>query len=92
VSEGDSTAMPAALWREPVDVWVVEDAAPGIQAAIGAIDLLRKRGVSARLRVLGISTGGPKAASLTDMCEAALPNVNDAIAYIAERVRAPQPG
>ncbi|HEY4689946.1 MAG TPA: hypothetical protein VIK33_11585 [Anaerolineae bacterium] len=89
VSEGDSTSMPIALWREPAEVWLVEDAVLGIHAAIGAVDLLRKRGVSARLHTLGIATGGPKAEALADLCEAILPNVNEAIAYIAERIRSP---
>ena len=86
VSEGDSTSVPVALWREPAEVWVVEDAVMGIHAALSAIDLLRKRGVTAHLRALGVSAGGPKAEALAGLCEAVFPTVDEAIAYIAELI------
>jgi len=82
VSEGDSTSMPVALWREPVEIWLVEDAVLGIHSAIGAVDLLHKRGVTARLHALGVATGGPKAEALGGLCEAIFPTVNEAIVYI----------
>ena len=46
----------------------------------------RKRGVTAHLRALGVSAGGPKAEALAGLCEAVFPTVNEAIAYIAELI------
>jgi hypothetical protein len=89
ISEGDSASVPVALWREPADVWVVEDAVLGIHAAMGAADLLRKRGVTTRLHTLGISAGGPKADALAGLCEAVVPGVDQAIDYIAARIGLP---
>ena len=88
VSEGESVQLLSPLMGRPVDVWVVEDTMPGLHAAAGAVDLLRKHGVDVRLRALGVSAGGPKAEALAGSCEAIVPSVDDAIAIIAEHVRA----
>ncbi len=88
VSEGEAVEALAGLKEQPVDVWVVEDARLGVHAAAGAIELLRKHGVDARLRVVGISAGGPKADVLAEFCERVVPTVNEAVAYIADRLRA----
>ncbi len=91
VSEGESVNMLTSLIGQPIDVWVVEDAALGVHSALGAIDMLRKCGVDARLRALGVSTGGPKAEALSDLCEAVVPTADDAVSYIADHIRAAQP-
>jgi len=91
VSEGEEASALSALQSEPIDVWVVEDARLGVHAAAGAIELLRKHHVDARLHALGVSPGGPKAHSLAALCEAIVPSVNHAIAYIADRIRSAQP-
>ena len=91
VSEGEAIDALAGLKDRPVDVWVVEDARLGVHAAGGAIDLLRKHAVDARLRVLGISPGGPKADALAELCEAVVPTVNEAIAYLADHIRGARP-
>lgn len=91
VSEGESVKILASLTDQPIDVWVVEDAALGIHSALGAIDLLRKSDVDARLRALGVSRGGPKADVLRELCETIVPTVNEAISYIADHIRAAQP-
>lgn len=91
VSEGESAPHLSRIVEQPVDLWVVEDATPGLHAAAGAVDLLGKHGVSVRLRALGVSSGGPKAEALTGSCEVILPTVNEAIAYIAEHIWTVQP-
>jgi hypothetical protein len=91
VSEGESVNMLASLIGQPIDVWVVEDAALGVHSALGAIDMLRKCGVDARLRALGVSTGGPKADALSGLCEAIVPAADDAVSYIADYIRAALP-
>jgi len=87
VSEGESVPLMSRMIEQPVDLWVVEDATPGLHAAAGAVDLLGKHGVSVRLRALGVSSGGPKAEVLAGPCEVIVPTVNEAIAYIAEHIQ-----
>ncbi len=91
VSEGESIGTLSQLAGQPIDVWVVEDSSLGVHAAAGAIDLLRKHDTDARLRALGVSPGGPKADTLSDLCEAVVPAVDDAIRYIAAHIRAARP-
>jgi hypothetical protein len=88
VTEGEATHLLSTLFDQASDVWVMEDAVLGVHAAAGAVDLLKKHGVDVRLRALGISGGGPKAEALSGMCETIVPNVDAAIAYVAERVQA----
>ena len=76
VSEGESAQLLSPLMGRPLDVWVVEDATPGLHAAAGAVDLLRKHGVDARLRAIGVSSGGPKAEALAGSCEVIAPTVD----------------
>jgi len=91
VSEGESAQLLSPLMGRPLDVWVVEDATPGLHAAAGAVDLLRKHGVDARLRAIGVSSGGPKAEALAGSCEVIAPTVDEAIAYIADHIWTSQP-
>jgi hypothetical protein len=67
-----------------VEVWAVEDATLGLSAARGAIEVLRRFGVDARLHSIGVARGGPKAAALAPWCEVVLPEVNAAVGYIAQ--------
>ena len=73
----------AELIKQSVEVWVVEDAMLGLQAARGAIDLLQQKSIAAHLHPIGIATGGPKAAVLQSLCDIVLPDVNAAIDHIA---------
>lgn len=83
VAHGDMTAPFAALRGQSVEVWVVEDAVPGLHAARGAIDLLRTFDIDAHLHGIGIANGGPKAAALQPLCEIIVPDVNVAVEHIA---------
>ena len=67
---------------------MVEDAMLGLQAARGAIDLLRQKSIAAHLHPIGIATGGPKAAVLQSLCDIVLPDVNAAIDHIARSLPA----
>jgi hypothetical protein len=91
MSEGQSPSMLSALDDRTLDIWVVEDSVIGVHAASAAIDLINKGEIRARLHALGASAGGPKADALSPLCEKIVPDVNQAITYIAERVRAAQP-
>ncbi len=86
VSEGEMSEMLLRLRGQSLDVWVVEDAALGIHAAIGAVDLLRTHEIDASLHALGVSAGGPKADALSGLCEAIFPTVNEAIAHLEKVV------
>jgi hypothetical protein len=88
VSEGELTGALVELKGKSIEVWVVEDAALGLHAAAGAIDLLCKHEVDAHLHGLGVSAGGPKADALAGLCEAIFPTVDEAVGYIAARIRA----
>ena len=90
VSEGETVHILQSLAGQPLDIWVVEDTTTGIHSGLGAADILRKRDVDARLHVVGVSAGGPKAEALADLCEVVVPTVNEAVAYIAERIRTGQ--
>lgn len=85
-AHGELAAPFAMLRGQPVEVWVVEDAAPGLRAARGAIDLLRTFDIDATLRGIGIANGGPKAAALQSLCEIIVPDVNVAVEYIARLI------
>lgn len=73
----------AELMKQSVEVWVVEDAMLGLQAARGAIDLLQQKSIVAHLHPIGIAASGPKAAVLQSLCDIVLPDVNAAIDHIA---------
>ena len=85
-AHGELTEPFASLRGQWVDVWVVEDAVPGLHAARGAIDRLRTFGIDAHLHGLGIANGGPKAAALQPLCEIIAPNVNVAVDHIARSI------
>lgn len=91
VSEGEAMLALTGLPGEAIDVWVVEDAPLGVHAAAGAIDLLRKNGIDVRFHGVGVSAGGPKSDALANLCETLAPTVNEAITYLADRIRAAQP-
>lgn len=78
----------AALRGEAPDVWVIEDATLGLQAARGAIELLRAVGIQARLHGIGVSAGGPKTEALKPFCETLVPDVNAAIDYLTRAIDA----
>ncbi len=78
----------ASLRGQPVEVWVFEDALPGLQAARGAVELLGQQGLDAHFHGIGIATGGPKAAALKSVCDVILPDVNVAIEYVAHAIDA----
>lgn len=91
MSEGQVSSTLTALDDRKLDVWVVEDSVIGVHAASAAIDLINKGDLRAHLHALGVSAGGPKAEALSTLCETIVADVNQAIAYIVERVRAAQP-
>lgn len=86
LSAGELIKPLAELKDQATDVWVIEDAMLGLQAAQGAIDLLRQHSIDIPLHAIGISTGGPKAGALAPLCEVILPDVNLAIEYIAGKM------
>ena len=90
MSEGQAPSTLTALDDRILDVWVVEDSVIGVHAASAAIDLINKGDIRARLHALGVSAGGPKAEVLSKLCETIVPDVNQAIAYIADRIRTAQ--
>jgi phosphoglycolate phosphatase-like HAD superfamily hydrolase len=98
--EADSLKAAYALvsrgeWIEPLnqlkdrsfEVWVVEDATLGLQAAQGAIELLCRQSIDIQLHVIGIANGGPKAAALEPLSEIVLPDVNRAIDYLDQEIQ-----
>lgn len=90
MSEGDLPSILTELDGHELDVWVVEDSVIGVHAAGAAIELINKGDIHARLRALGISANGPKADALHGLCEVIVPDVNEAITYIADHIQAAQ--
>jgi hypothetical protein len=88
VSEGELSDTLEQLVGQPIDVWVVEDSTIGLHSVVGASDVLRKHEIDARLHGLGISSGGPRADALAKLCEIIVPDVNQAVRYIADHIRA----
>ncbi len=72
----------AALRGQVVDVWVFEDALPGLHASRGAVELLRQHGLDAHLHGIGIAAGGPKVEALKTICEIVVPDVNVAVEHV----------
>ena len=72
----------ASLRGQSVAIWVFEDATPGLIAAAGAVDLLRRFDLDVHLHGIGIAIGGPKAEALKPLCEIIVPDVNVAVEYV----------
>lgn len=88
LSRGEWLEPLTQLRGQPLDVWVIEDATLGLQAARGAIEVLRAAGADARWHGVGVSGGGPKAEALKPFCEIIVPDVNAAIDHIERAIAA----
>lgn len=60
VSRGEAIGPLTELRDRSIEVWAIEDAVLGLHAARGAIDLLRRFEIDARLHSIGISRGQPR--------------------------------
>jgi len=86
MAHGELTEPFASLRGQAVDVWVFEDALPGLHASRGAVELLRQHGIDAHLHGIGIAAGGPKVDALKTMCEVIVPDVNAAVEHVSRAI------
>ncbi|MFC2029436.1 hypothetical protein ACFLWA_01760 [Chloroflexota bacterium] len=66
----------------PFEIYVLEDAVPGLQAAAGGLRILEAQGIQAELRGIGVTRSEAKAHALAPFCRTIVPNVNDGLKWI----------
>ena len=77
----------AHLAGEEVEIFVLEDATPGLLAAEEALSLLRAYGLDVRLRGIGVTRSPSKADALSTHCVAFVPDVYAGFDWIASQVK-----
>lgn len=76
----------AALAGQPCQVFVLEDATPGLQAAVEGQRLLAAQGCEVRVRGVGVTASPAKAEALAPYCETLVADVNAGLAWIEAQV------
>jgi hypothetical protein len=84
---GELTSPLSDMAGEEAEVFVLEDATPGMLAAEEALSLLSAYGLAARLRGIGVTRSPSKADALSTHCEAIVPDVNAGLEWIASQVK-----
>jgi hypothetical protein len=77
----------AEMAGEEAEIYVLEDATPGLQAAEGAGGLLRACGLAVRVRGIGVTRSPSKADALSTHCEVIVPDVDAGLDWIASQVK-----
>jgi hypothetical protein len=77
----------ADLASRPLQVFVLEDATPGLEAAANGMRLLQAHGFSVELQGIGVTRSAAKAAALAPYCDVLVPDVNAGLAWIEDRVQ-----
>lgn len=75
----------ADLTGQHIQVFVLEDATLGLQAAADGLRLLEKYGLSTQMRGIGVTRSPAKTAALIPYCETIVPDVNVGLAWIEEK-------
>ena len=70
-----------------IELYVLEDAVPGLQAATEGLRILDMQGISAQLRGIGVSRSQVKAAALAPYCTTIVPDVNAGLSWIESNLR-----
>lgn len=65
-------------------LFILEDAMLGLQAAAGALRLLERHGLTLRMRAVGVTPAPVKAEALVPYCEVIVPDVNAGLAWVAD--------
>jgi phosphoglycolate phosphatase-like HAD superfamily hydrolase len=76
----------AALAEQPCQVFVLEDATPGLQAAAEGQRLLSAQGCEVRVRGVGVTASPAKAKALAPYCETLVADVNAGLAWIKDQI------
>jgi hypothetical protein len=77
----------ADLAGDEADIFVLEDATPGLLAAQEAERLMRSSGLAVKLRGIGVTRSPSKADALSTRCETIVPDVNAGLHWIASQLR-----
>jgi hypothetical protein len=77
----------AEMAGEDADIFVLEDATPGLLAAEKALSLLRASGLAVRLRGIGVTRSPSKAHALSTHCEVIVPDVDAGLDWIASLLK-----
>jgi hypothetical protein len=75
----------ADLSHQPFQVFILEDATPGLQAAVDGLRFLASEAYDVRLRGVGVTRSPAKAEALAPYCETIVPDVNAGLAWIEEQ-------
>jgi hypothetical protein len=84
---GALTSPLSEMAGDEVEIFVLEDATPGLLAAEEAQNLLRGTGLDARLRGIGVTRSPSKAGALSTHCEAIVPDVNTGLDWIESQLK-----
>ena len=70
-----------------IELYVLEDAVPGLRAATEGLRILEAQGISAQLRGIGVSRSQVKAGALAPYCTTIVPDVNAGLSWIESNLR-----
>jgi hypothetical protein len=85
---GALTSPLADMAGDEVEIFVLEDATPGLLATKEAQNLLRGASLDARKRGIGVTRSPSKADALSAHCEVIVPDVNSGLDWIESQLKA----